>query len=604
MTSIPLTWTRLEPVTRAEGLDAGLQANVHDPLWLLARQWQLGEFWGSDAGTPVQAVLQMACTPVTRYAAGDALAMGATGDRLETMDPIEMLVERERVRADSAKRPDLAAEAGLHLLRHIDPTGSLGYRAHLLRQFPLRAAPVPPDGPFASATSRFMETIGSRVPDGELLAWVAKGERDPTALDSLEPAFRSRVTAAAAAWRAWLASLPATRRPDVNTGIARWLAWHDTVFAEPATQHASESWLPDRVEYSAAVATRTRDREVVLAMPEYHGGHLDWYSFDTVNGQSLGATRNDLVSWRWTDPEGETVRRTVIPSPVHYPGMPASRYWEFEDARVDFGAVAAGAQQLAHLLLVEFALVYGDDWFIIPVDMPVGALSQVRWLVVTDAFGDRTLVPSAREVDGAGTNAPLPWDMFQVAPDSRTNGYSLFLPPSLGTSLHGDTLEDVLLMRDELANMSWAIERVVESPTGRPFDRAEAFNRGRQAVPIGASGVDPNALAASRYRLAIDPPDHWLPLFPTRVDGSEPALHFLRGGEPLGRIMEPARTVTANPLYIHDEEVPREGARVTRSFQYARWIDGRTFVWMARRKGAGRGEGSSGLRFDVLEPNS
>jgi hypothetical protein len=49
--------------------------------------------------------------------------------------------------------------------------------------------------------------------------------------------------------------------------------------------------------------------------------------------------------------------------------------------------------------------------------------------------------------------------------------------------------------------------------------------------------------------------------------------------------------------------VPREGAQVTRAYQYARWHDGRTYLWMARRKGVGRGEGSSGLTFDVLEPN-
>jgi phosphoribosylformylglycinamidine (FGAM) synthase-like amidotransferase family enzyme len=42
-------------------------------------------------------------------------------------------------------------------------------------------------------------------------------------------------------------------------------------------------------------------------------------------------------------------------------------------------------------------------------------------------------------------------------------------------------------------------------------------------------------------------------------------------------------------------------ARVTRSFQYARWVDGSTHVWMGRRKQPGRGEGSSGLRFDTLE---
>lgn len=49
--------------------------------------------------------------------------------------------------------------------------------------------------------------------------------------------------------------------------------------------------------------------------------------------------------------------------------------------------------------------------------------------------------------------------------------------------------------------------------------------------------------------------------------------------------------------------MPRAGARVTREYQYARWIDGGTHLWVGRRKHVGRGEGSSGLlRGDVLEP--
>jgi hypothetical protein len=68
--------------------------------------------------------------------------------------------------------------------------------------------------------------------------------------------------------------------------------------------------------------------------------------------------------------------------------------------------------------------------------------------------------------------------------------------------------------------------------------------------------------------------------------------------EPQGLIFDPRHEL----LLQGDEEVPREGARVTRSYQYSRWIDGSTHLWIGRRKRPGRGEGSSGLRFDVVEP--
>jgi hypothetical protein len=64
-----------------------------------------------------------------------------------------------------------------------------------------------------------------------------------------------------------------------------------------------------------------------------------------------------------------------------------------------------------------------------------------------------------------------------------------------------------------------------------------------------------------------------------------------------GKVLEPGRD-----LLLHDEEVPREGARVSRSYQYARWVDGSTHLWIGRRKQPGRGEGSSGLQFDVIAP--
>jgi hypothetical protein len=47
--------------------------------------------------------------------------------------------------------------------------------------------------------------------------------------------------------------------------------------------------------------------------------------------------------------------------------------------------------------------------------------------------------------------------------------------------------------------------------------------------------------------------------------------------------------------------VPREGALVERRFQYARWFDGAGLLWLGRRKSVGRGESSSGLRFDILD---
>jgi hypothetical protein len=100
-------------------------------------------------------------------------------------------------------------------------------------------------------------------------------------------------------------------------------------------------------------------------------------------------------------------------------------------------------------------------------------------------------------------------------------------------------------------------------------------------------------------------PDHWHPFVPVRAAGLQlerrPVIRFAAGGsrtvvEPKGRILR-----AASPLRIEEEEVPRSGAIVTRRFQLTRWTDGRTILWSGRSKRVGRGEGSSGLKFDSVE---
>ena len=64
------TWFRLEPGGPAPDITAGVTARIHDPLWLLGRQWQVGEFQGEDGGTPIVARWRGQVSPLTRYVLG------------------------------------------------------------------------------------------------------------------------------------------------------------------------------------------------------------------------------------------------------------------------------------------------------------------------------------------------------------------------------------------------------------------------------------------------------------------------------------------------------------------------------------------------------
>ena len=54
-------------------------------------------------------------------------------------------------------------------------------------------------------------------------------------------------------------------------------------------------------------------------------------------------------------------------------GAPAARFWELEDANVAYGLVPVGPTDVAHLLMIEYASTYGNDWFVIPFNVPVAA---------------------------------------------------------------------------------------------------------------------------------------------------------------------------------------------------------------------------------------
>lgn len=53
--------------------------------------------------------------------------------------------------------------------------------------------------------------------------------------------------------------------------------------------------------------------------------------------------------------------------------------------------------------------------------------------------------------------------------------------------------------------------------------------------------------------------------------------------------------------FINEEEIPYSGTIITRTYQRARWYNGKTFVWIGRYRETGRGPGNSDLRFDQIE---
>jgi hypothetical protein len=559
-----------------------LQAKIYDPLWLLARQWQLGEFQGEDNGSPIMARWRAEAAKLSRYFSGaiDPNTI-ANAPRYNSSVPLETLVERETILPSREQTAKLrfAAESGQQFLRILAQMReaeaiSRDYRDAFVRKYPFPRLTEERRATLDSDSLAFIDLMAARVPDGRLL----------------QTAFR--VTNAGVIVIAPDLQIAPGDLADVREAARLWLSWFDTLFSEP--EKDNPTWLPERMEYAFSVGTRFSDGEVPLTAEEYFEGHLDWYAFDVNLEVTLGGASDDTVT---------EITHSAIPAPVSFRGMPTPRFWEFEDAQVDFGSVDAGPTDLARMLLVEFSLTYGNDWFVIPVELPVGSLYRCRSLVIEDTFGVRTLVKAASQLSEPHAS----WRMFQQSHTRRSGlpkpaSNLFFLTPSLLKGMESKPIEEVLFLRDEMANMAWGVERIVESAAEKPLHR---FEQEIQTSAPPSQSADPNKLV---YKLATKVPDHWVPLLPVK---SDEGLRLRRGKvlkvdgpsgfiAAQGNILQPEVT-SESGLTIFEEEIPREGIRVTRHYQITRWHDGSTHLWIGRRKKVGSGEGSSGLRFDVLE---
>jgi hypothetical protein len=552
-------WNRLEGRPRAVNFERALRAEVRDPLWFLTRQWQFGEFAGDDAASPVDVRTRMSSAPFARYAPGTAGAVA-----YDAGVPLEARVEAERVPADLVTHVQVtryffrlvAGQARAALIRsvHLDPA------AYGLATDAVEGVND------ADARALLALSAGKLLDGAKLIGDIRSG------------AYATRVAA--------FPSLDAAERAAMVSSGSTLLEWWQRLYREPGAATAS-AWTPRALEYQFACATHTADEgDRTLVADTYNAGQLEWYAFDLD------------VAAPAPSPSAEAASKpalSFIPAPVSFTGMPSPRYWEFEARSIDFAAIDANTTDLATLLLTEFALVYSNDWCAIPHEVEVGSLCALPGLLVTDDFGETTLVRAAgRGPDDAWQR----WTMFTLSAASPAADVDarLLVPPTLTRTLESAPVEEVLLLRDEMANMAWAVEKTVPAARGGGADGYAA----QPSVAANPPVLHPT-IAQARYVLGTDVPRNWHPFMPVHVPGSSRSVMLQRARLPgsdrtiLGRVL-----AVPSPYYVNEEDVPRAGRVVRRGFRRARWTGGSTFLWLGRQVSTGRGEGSSGLAFDQV----
>jgi hypothetical protein len=356
-------------------------------------------------------------------------------------------------------------------------------------------------------------------------------------------------------------------------------------------------WCKERWIYSLAAESDTGAR---LSSGSYWGDRLDWFDFDLTD------------EGYWPPPSVSNQK------PVHarFPGAPHSRWWTLEDRRVDLGGIRRPELNLLNVLAMEFSLLFENDWYLLPLTLPVGQLRKVQRLTVVDSFGFAT--DAEPVVDRSASQTGFEAFTLSRGTAPGADGRVFFMPHTRHVGLQGAAIEKVSALRDEAANLVWAIEHCYQDESGEIVRRDEEARPDRSLPPlywdrdeerlvlrgdvVGENEPGKRFLGpVEKYEPQSYVPPHWIPY---------QAAELLDSGQLRLRRSRTQLDVSTGPQYrsklvseskmLNESAVSPLGTRIERAFQLVRTTDGRRFVWLGRRRYTDEHREPSGLRFDAL----
>lgn len=597
-------WNRLECRPRTDNFDRALAAEVRDPLWMLTKQWQMGEFLGDDAGSPVFSKIYVDTTRLTKYQPGEKAVQPFT-DEL----PLEAKVEQRHIPFVSGGQPvslDLRLQMGRQWLKMIRDIGD--FRDGFISKYKIEV-PDPDDDKFAHICAHKeswaqFAAVAERSMDGAALYFYLKEADTNHAYDGI--------------------GVPAGDETKIDQAAEKFISWFESMYLQP-TSPENNAWAPKQMEYQFACAAPVGDAEKVMVAEEYYHGHLDWYNLD------IDTDKDNLGEPEVPPPavDKKPLVESFIPVPLGFEGMPDTRWWKFEDSGTNFGDIKPDTTDLNKLLLIEFGLIYSNDWFLFPLTLDAGCIANVRGMTVTNVFGERIWIDAA----GSGPDdAWQRWSMYTInkkGVDDQKADTSILILPTTGQVLEGKPMEEINMVRDEVANMVWGIEKKVPLSHGKSKPgREAAIERHNHLQKILDKKLDDGTLAPPvvpvpkaniRYEVMNTVPENWIPFIPVHKEGSNRETELQRASLPrilnnlppdkfekikprTNLLREGLDKAVPEAYFVHEEEVPRAGTVLRQSFQRSRWYNGKVITWLGVRKTTGRGEGSSGLAYDRIVP--
>lgn len=545
-------WNRLDSYPRSADFSRGLKAEVRDAMWMLTRQWQFGEFKGEDAGSPVFAkVSGFHRTP-------DKLEVNGLEIPYLSDIPLEAMAEREEVHPTLRLR----IQMGQMFYKFLKHNGADQAYSFFLNNFLLPDHSEDED----TKTRHFYHSSAGNVVDGYAIFQRVKTTvasffegMDVSTLDTL------------------------VQKSTQEIILPQFISWFEKLYLQVPRNESA--WRSNRMEYEFKLKVPSATgQNTELKASDYAGGRLEWTDFELQEQNSIPASAPESVP-------GEKKSAVFLPTIVTFKGMPNPRFWQMEAGNMDFGKIEKSPAGIVGLLLAEYGLTYSNDWFLLPYPIKINSLSSINGILVTDVFGQKSFISPSRMTNE--TN----WQEMSLFSLSQNNqklaGQQVFyLPPVVGAMQESEPLERVYFMKDEMANLVWAIEDIIPSQTG-----------GGKKVLLNMPETSPEIPNENkwRYTLGTTIPENWIPFVAVHKSGSHQEIYLQRAHMPNSKLPRSLLLSEKQPVhFLETQEVPRAGVIVERTFQRVRWLDGRTYTWIGRRKMTGRGEGNSGLAFDKV----
>lgn len=599
--------TRLETRTRNGDITDALRFRVHDALWMLTRQWQLGEFKGNDAGTAIA----VKCKAWQTKMSNPVKSVVDTGEDL-CQYPIEPQIEQLRHEMTPMVRVESAMRYMAILKKRMKKDEMAKKLRELRTRYPLNCeyGATSFDNQPSAVTPALKDIVEYSKKQNSQLTSFAKAFSDK-AFDGVK-LFEDLTVHGC--------------KNDYDREYAEWFRKNYGIVHQ-------DYWDTRSMRYDCTFNIGNNS----LKCKDYAGGRLSWYSFDEAD------VKDDTVKKEADNkPAPKEHEFYGIPTLATYSGAPNKRLWEFEDHMVYMGD-SKDMQSQGNIVMMQYATMYSNDWMIMPLTVEVGDYIEVEELTVWDTFGVKSTIKNQKNSQ-QGVTDDVKWQMFTHTPASNISKIDmngLLLPPVLPSTVESEAVEEVMFVRDEMANMIWGIETKVQDGCGGVIDAAKLANNiaskidnenekrevpGKVTVSESADGdvkVERTKKSDFRYVLRTDVPLNWIPFLPQQLPGQHKEIALRRGKMPFyvydeagqngdyyavrpissllnGIYTSVSGKIKEKPMYIAEEEILQTGTRLIKNYQRARWFNGKSFNWLGIEKRLGNMQANSGLAFDKL----